>query len=425
MSTAVKGVGEIIGGLAISVFCGILNGSWNAAFNPKVALAVGPKSTVETVGLGRQRTMLVSLRESISNLKAYREYDLDYHYAWMLFQFYSAAINAVVCICWAGGASNVSYVVTHVPTSSIMLLVVFSALWGVGMVLFGVACKIAGVGLGTSLRIAVVLVIGTFLPLAYYGKIKTAAGGVIMAGLAFVCAGLFFSAESLRIRDLDVLEAKKQQHVGDVIPSVEANGQDTGVPMDQPSQDKGREIREKEAPVEPEYSTCVKVSVCIIGGMLASLIQFNFIFGQDLVTVAKNNVVTPIGGSASIIWLFTLSIGCIPSIIYGFYTSPKEIPLKTIWRCPWWRHIILMGTSIVYIAPIHLYGLTVEALLPKAYAASIAWPIFMSVTVAQGLTLSICLGEWKLASTDALSKLRTGLFLSSIGVIVFMVSVAV
>jgi len=369
--------------------------------------------------------MLVSLRESISNLKAYREYDLDYHYAWMLFQFYSAVINAVVCICWAGGPSNVSYVVTHVPTSTIVLLVVFSALWGVGMVLFGVACKIAGVGLGTSLRIAVVLVIGTFLPLAYYGKIKTVAGGVIMAGLAFVCAGLYFSAESLRIRDLDVLKAKKQQHVGDVIPSLEANGQDMEVPMDQISQDEGLENRKKEAPGEPEYSTCVKVSVCIIGGMLASLIQFNFIFGQDLVTVSKNNVVTPIGGSASIIWLFTLSIGCIPSIIYGFYTSPKEIPLKTIWRCPWWRHIILMATSIVYIAPIHLYGLTVETLLPKAYAASIAWPIFMSVTVAQGLTLSICLGEWKLASIDALSKLRIGLFLSSIGVIVFMVSVAV
>jgi hypothetical protein len=99
--------------------------------------------------------------------------------------------------------------------------------------------------------------------------------------------------------------------------------------------------------------------------------------------------------------------------------------LKTIWLCPWWRHLLLVFTSIIYVAPIHLYGLTVEALLPKEYAASIAWPIFMTTTVAQGMSLSLCLGEWKVASSEALSKLRIGLCLSAAGVVVFMVSVAV
>jgi len=446
MSTSVKGVGEIIGGLALTVVAGILNGSWNAAFNPKVALAVGPRSTVQTVQLGRQRTMLVSLRASMSNLKAHREYDLDYHYAWMLFQVYSAIINCVLCIYWAGGPSNVKYVVTHAPASTIVLVVIFSALWGVGMVLYGIACKIAGIGLGTNLVLCIVLMLGTFLPLAYYGGIKSATGGVIMAGLAVVSVGLYFSAASLRIRELDFAKAKRQptEPASDPVVSnidEEASNNDNEF-SDEPQQNEAQEnskgnnnmsitstskiSTERSAQDEPEYSVFVKISVCLLAGILSSMLQFAFIFGQDLVDIAENDVTTPLGGSASIIWLFAISIGCIPSICYGFYSSPKEIPLKTIWMCPWWRHLLLIcSTSLPWVAQIHLYGLAANVFLPKDFAASIAWPTIMTTTVAQGMTLSLCLGEWKGASAEALSKLRIGLCLTLIGVILFMVSVAV
>ncbi len=438
-----KGTGEIIGGLALAAVAGILNGSWNAAFNPKLALAVGPNSTVETVQLGRQRTVLRRLSNAFSSyLKSERKYDLDYHYAWAIFQFYSGIVNCVVCLIWAGGPENVSYVVGQVPTVTIVLLVLFAILWGVGIVLFGVGCKIAGVGLGTSLRIGVVLVLGTFLPLLYYHRMKTTTGGVIMAGLSIVCVGLYFSAVSLRIRDLDILKFQQEKITVDDTHSIEgkdeSNHDGSEVSADQLSNDivqKGIEraistgipseiIMEEETKAEEEYSTFVKISVCLVGGILASFFQFAFIFGQDLIEVAKNDVNTPIGGSAAIIWLFTLTIGCIPSIIYGFYSSPKEIPLKSIWRCPWWRHFIILLTSVTYVAPTHMYGIAASVLLPKQFAASIAWPIFMTTTVAQGMILSLSLGEWKIASVEALSKLKLGLLLSILGVMVFMLSVA-
>jgi hypothetical protein len=175
-----------------------------------------------------------------------------------------------------------------------------------------------------------------------------------------------------------------------------------------------------------EYSTFIKIFVCILSGIFCSMLQFAFILGQDLIDIAESDGRTPVGGSAAIIWLFAISIGAIPSIIYGFYSSPKYIPLKTIWLSPWWRHILLICTTCIpWISHIHIYGLAANVLLPKAFAASIAWPTIMTTTVAQGMALSLCLGEWKEASNQALSKLRIGLVLSSLGVVLFMASVAV
>jgi len=75
-------VGSMKGCLALAVVAGILKGSWNASFNPKVSWCV--------VGD-----------------------DLDYHYAWMLFQVYAAIIMCFVSIYWAGGRSYIADFVTH------------------------------------------------------------------------------------------------------------------------------------------------------------------------------------------------------------------------------------------------------------------------------------------------------------------------
>jgi len=236
--------------------------------------------------------------------------------------------------------------------------------------------------------------IGTFLPLVLCGGIKSATGGVIMAGLVVVGIGLIFSAVSMRIRD--------------------NNGQG-----------------------EPGISFCKKIFVCVLAGIFCSMLQFAVIFGQDLVYIVENDVATPLGGSASIIWLFAISIGAIRSIIYGIFWSYKPEPMGVWGRvidaihitftCGWWRHLcIFCTTSLPWVTQIQLYGLAANVLLPKDFAASIAWPTLMTTTVAQGMALSFwCLGEWTTANDEAKCKQVTGLCLTLIGVVLFMVSVAV
>ena len=446
MSTTESSLGEIIAGLALAFISGILNGSYNAAFNPKLPLAVGPRVSVEPLHVGRQQSVLRAISDSLtSQLPSHAKYDLEFNQAWMLFQFYSAIINIAVCLVWAGGPSNVAFVLSHSSTLSIVLVVIFSFLWGIGSLCFGRACKIAGVGLGTNLAMSIVLMLGTFLPLLYDGGIKSATGAVILTGLLVVCVGLYFSAESLRIRDLDLVKPLHPE-IGNsssfpvvsapngVLSNVDVLSSDKELQQavdewtsenDTAAPNISHSMADKKVVDEPEYSTSVKITVCVLAGIFASMLQFAFVYGRDIIQTAENLGNTPEGGSAAIIWLFAISIGSVPSIAYGLISSPKDIPLKTIWLCPWWRHVALIFcTSIVWLAHIHTYGLSANVLLPNKFAASIAWPTVMTTSVATGMAWSSCLGEWKGASRLALVKLSIGLGFSTIGVVLFMSSIA-
>jgi hypothetical protein len=117
-------------GLVLVVFAGFLNGSWNASFSPTHGLAV---KRVDT---------------KISDKE---DRDLTYHLSWILFQVYAAFINIPICIWWAGGPERVQFIVQESSGGDIALICIFSILWGIGSVGFGLACQVAGVGLGTSL----------------------------------------------------------------------------------------------------------------------------------------------------------------------------------------------------------------------------------------------------------------------------------
>ena len=427
--------GAIAAGLVLVVVAGFLNGSWNASFSPTWGLAVGRKSMVETLTLGRRRTMTRPSLFSSEN-----DVDLDYHFSWVLFQIYASILNIPVCLYWAGGPQRVCYIVSESSNTSISLVIVFSVLWGIGSVGFGLACRVAGVGLGTNLTMGVIMVLGTFLPLALEGLVLTDAGGVIVGGLVICCVGLYYSMKSLQTRDLDEQQTKKQtvESNTEITPASQATKE--AVPQEvileetsSPSGDceidaQGEGARgETCTTMEETYSTMHKVAVCVIAAIFASQLQFAFVFGQDMIDLAGDDAgpgSTPPSGTAAVIWLFAIPMGAPASIAYGFYSSPPQIPLSTMWCCPWYRHLlIILTTSVPWVAHIHLYGLA-NTYLPDDLGASVAWPVLMMITVMAGFLWSIGLGEWAEASVLARRQLWMGLVFVTIGVGVIMSSVA-
>lgn len=437
---AISQAAEITVGLILTVFAGILNGSWNAAFNPSLNLAVG-------------RTPGTSTTDEQKENEVKKEYDLQYHHAFALFQIYAALLNLPVCFVWAGGAPNLQAVVRAAETSDLLLVSLFSFLWGLGSLGFGLACKIAGVGMGTNLTIGLVVVTGTFLPLCYEGVIRQPTGWIILPGLAVCLTGLYFSMESLKSRDLDdraaaatntstpsTLSSKEGEETAEVIINQNESGRqnnNTTSPPEPASSPDNLELnpqqvqqdqnQSKDATTEPSHSTLQKVAICVISGLLATQLQFAFVFGQDIVDIANESGDTPAGGAAAIIWLFAISIGCPPIVAYMLYHSPQ--PTNVLWRSllriPG-RHIKLFLTSSVpWVAHIHLYGLVSNVLLPSDVGSSIAWPLLMMSTVAQGMILSLLLGEWHNSSARTGRKLRLGLGLAVTGIAILMASAAV
>jgi len=368
---------SIIVGLLLVILAGSLNGSWNASFSPQLGLAVGKQ------------------RESNDTDESNRP-DLEHHLAWVLFQVYASLLNLPLCLYWAGGPKRVGWIVSS-ESNTLLLVLLFSILWGIGSVCFGMACRIAGVGLGTNLTMGGIMVLGTLLPLIIEKVLATASGAIIGGGIAVSCAGLVLAVLSLRTRDQDA--AKDRQ---------------------------AKEEESEEGQAVQEHSTAYKATVCLVAAIFSSCLQFAFIFGEDWMDLASSDKgpgSTPSSGAAAVIWLFAIPLGAPASIIYGLYSS--QIPFSTVWKCPPHRHLlVLLTTSLPFVVHIHLYGLA-TSFLPDSFAAAIAWPILMMVTVAVGMVWSLLLGEWATASSQARRQLYAGLGVVLVGIVIIMSSTAV
>lgn len=393
-------VGFIVGGITLITLAGVFNGSWNASFNPLANLAVG---------------------------KSDSQNDLTYHHAFALFQIYAVIINIPICLWWAGGPERVGAILAETPPISIILVVVFSLIWGLGTLLFGIACKVAGVGLGTNLSIGIIAVIGTFLPLITENTLFSPFGAIVCVGLAICCIGLWVATKALSQRDEDERQAKSQLDFPLSLDDVKEDDNFIGKDNDQEdsSTEKASDTREIK-----EYSTTQKFLVCLATGATAVQLQFAFIFGAPITDLAtgKNPATlpgsTPFGGSAVIIWLLAISLGAPAAIVNAIVSSP--VPLSQALKAPWWRHLrLIVSTSLPWISHIHIYGLCATTLLPEKVAASIGWPLLMMITNLWALLLSKFLGEWKAASQKTVRTFAYSLVVTVIGLLVLMCSVAV
>jgi len=257
------------------------------------------------------------------------------------------------------------------------------------------------------------------LPLFLEEKVITTAGGIIIGGLVICCLGLYFAAMSLQTRDMD--EAKDENSFErDIIPPTEILHNVAG---------DNKNIDEKMNGITSKYSTIAKFLICLTAGIMASMLQFAFVFGQPMIDLASANGKgpgsTPKSGEAAIIWLFAFPLSAPVSIIWGIIASPQSISI--LWKCrPWYRHVLIfLSTTIPWSAHIHLYGLSNTTFLPPDLAASVSWPVLMMITVLAGMMWSIVLGEWSQASLRATRQRSLGLIVVVIGVSVLMVSMVV
>jgi hypothetical protein len=152
--------GLFVGGVVVTLFAGILNGSWNICVKPDAPALV---RAVEPEG---------------------EKEGWNYDHAWMSMMSSAIPINLAICFAFIK-PSSLFDIVASSTTSDLALICVFSFLWGLGTYGFGLSIQIAGLGMGTTLNMGVIVVVGTFLPLLLdvQSKLNTASGYTIIGGL--------------------------------------------------------------------------------------------------------------------------------------------------------------------------------------------------------------------------------------------------
>jgi L-rhamnose-H+ transport protein len=289
----------------------------------------------------------------------------------------------LLVIPWAAGLASVPHLGrVLVESGPAVVLGVFGlgCLWGVSSVAFGFGIHYLGLGLGYSLMMGMIIVLGSLAPLFDRGgaSISSRSLAAVVGGVAVILVGVGLSGWAAVLRQRDQTGAAS-----------------------------AAETREKR-------SVLTGFIVCVIAGVTAPMLNLAFVCGE---TIRERAV--ELGASATLapnaVWAVALLGGFVVNLLYT---------LTLVERRGTWRTFTAPGTGIYYgltllmgllwASSIIVYGMAAANL--GALGTSAGWAAFNAV----GILWANCLGwlthEWK-------GVKRTGMFAMQAGLVVLLLGV--
>jgi L-rhamnose-H+ transport protein len=278
------------------------------------------------------------------------------------------------------GVPNLSEVFRQTSSGSLLRILLFGFGWGVGSVLFGLGVNHLGLAVGYGIILGLIAPIGTFLPLVvlHPERLWTRQGYALMAGVILVLIGIVFLA---------IAGKRREAESANLAVGVKAGF----------------------------FSGLV---ICVLSGIFSPMLNFSFIFGQELQSRAQAFGAGP-NLASNAIWSLTLTSGFIANAGYCVYLLQKN----RTWRLfaadtasvSHWVNGSLMG--VICFASFLAYGMGATSLGPLG--GIVGWPLFMSMSLITSNVLGAATGEWAGASrrSHAYSLVGILLLILAIGVI--------
>lgn len=294
---------------------------------------------------------------------------------WLLFAF-----SGLLIFPWIVNFAtipNLGHVYSSASTSTLGKVILFGLLWGTGATLFGLGINRVGMALGFALILGITASFGSLLPLAilHSEQLLTKRGVALIAGTLVMVVGLYLLARAGRTRERDIGAASNSQRFT------------TGL------------------------------LICVFSGIFSSMLNFSFIFGDELRTRALHA-----GASAAMaanpIWALTVTGGFVVNFLYCIYLLNKNNTWNVFRNgnpATYWPLGLMTGAS--WFGGVVFYGMGAAAL--GSLGGIIGWPIFMTLDVLAGLSWGALSGEWQGASRRAILFCWAGVavLLIAIGVI--------
>lgn len=244
--------------------------------------------------------------------------------------------------------------------SSILSVLGYGLGWGVGSVLFGIGVSRMGLAVGYGLILGLIAPIGTFYPLLmlHPERLWTGQGRALIVGTLIVLAGIFLCARAGRMREL-------------------AGGQP--------------------ASSAPKSSFSSALLICVLAGIFSPMLNFTFVFGEELQRKALEFGASP-SMASNAIWPLALTAGTIANAGYALLLLKRNRTFGDL-RGPGihWFWGAMMG--VLCFASFLVYGHGATAL--GDLGGIVGWPLFMSMALITSNTLGALSGEWKNAPRAA------------------------
>jgi len=266
------------------------------------------------------------------------------------------------------------------PAGTLLAVAGFAALWGVASMGYGLAVKLAGIAIANAVVLGLNNAIGSILPIVVYtpGKLLTAAGLGVTAGVLMMITGIGLCARAGYLRDL-----ARRPAGGDGTARAESK--------------KG-------------------LIICLVAGVLGAAFNFALISGKPIEAIAIAHGASP-SQAPNATWPIALTSGCLVAIAYCSYLMARN---RNAWsylapgtRLNW---LLALVMAALWYGGVMLYGNAVTRL--GEFGASVGWAVLQSMTVATGAVLGFLTGEWKSAGRGVIFKLAAGLICLIAGIMI-------
>ena len=276
---------------------------------------------------------------------------------WLVFSLVS-----LVVIPWVLALVLVNHlfqVYGSLTASQFAVPVLFGAGWGIAQVLFGISIQRLGLSLAYAIIVGLGTLFGTLVPLfvQHRAQIERTLLIDVLAGIVVMLIGIALSAWAGKIRE---------------------HGQDAGV-------------------VVPTKGYYVAVSVAVLCGILAPMLNYSFSFGQEI-AIAAVRLGNPEVRAAYAVWPIGLTGGLLPNIGYSIFLLRKNRTGALFQSgMPDMFRAILMG--VLWMGAFALYGMS--AVYLGRFGTSIGWGLFQIFMILTATLSGVVMGEWKLAPRSA------------------------
>jgi len=275
----------------------------------------------------------------------------------------------------------------EVPVSSLVVAALFGLGWGIGGIFYGLAVDAVGIALGVSLLMGITSIFGSAgPPLILEPEIFTEPSGLtLIIGLIVMITGVVVCALSGKRKEADL--------TANVDTSPAATISTTG------------------------KAFLLGLFFCILGGFLSPLVNYAFIFGDEIKNAAKAAGATPIS-SVNAIWALVFTTNYLVNVLYSIFRMIKNrsfrqfIEKSTLSN---WGWALFLG--ITWPLGIILYGIGAAKL--GRFGAYAGFSMMLTCSLLGSNITGALIGEWKGVGRSTKLIMKIGLSILILAAVIF------
>jgi len=296
---------------------------------------------------------------------------------WLMFSIWALLISPWIVAIFT--VTDLFSVYRAAPTNELLLVLLFGLIWGVGGITFGKGLDYLGLALGMAIMMGLITAIGTLVPIFVLNPeiIGTSKGNRLFLGVFVLIIGIIILAYAGKMRETD----------------------------------KGNKSSNN-----PNSKLFIKgLIIAIIAGVFGPMINFAFVFGDEIQLIAEQTGTTK-QNVGNTIWPLTFLGGGLVNVGYCIFLLKKNESYKLFKNSTnlYWISTILMG--IIWFGSIMFYGMAASNL--GELGKSIGWASFQSVAIITSNVIGLLSGEWEKANKNTKLTLFIGIISLIIGIFI-------